>query len=115
MEWEKGYDKGLISEYLEYIYPSQSSFLRLKIDLSVIVKIQNAVMKALNVTHMGKLRDRFEGQDFYNNYLKVLVGEITLEKLLNIKIVDWRKAENSIYNESYLLLDNNRINIVTFD
>ncbi len=61
----------------------RENVVKYKIDYHVFIKLQKIVLKHLGFSNMNKLRDRFEGQAFYNSFLQRAYAEIALQNELN--------------------------------
>ncbi|MGF7075101.1 hypothetical protein [Mucilaginibacter sp. 3215] len=92
----------------------KSSSYKIKIEYVRYELLKNIALKNLGIKNLNQLRDRFEGQVYFNNFLVRSYGEIALEKLLgttNINAV--RKANEKNYIPAFSL-NGKKISLITF-
>lgn len=88
-------------------------FQRINVPKYIEPKIQKIALTHLNLTDMGKLRDRFEGQLYYDKLKTDLIAEFSFEKLLGYKNFDWSIREVKNYKRKQYSFDNKELTIVT--
>ncbi|TKC06470.1 hypothetical protein FA048_14735 [Pedobacter polaris] len=65
----------------------------IKIDYTTVEWLKKIALKNLGLDNINKLRDRFEGQLYLDNFLKRSFLEIAFEKYTGIKFIDKLKKE----------------------
>lgn len=93
-------------EFLEEVFKYKKKFIPIKIGYSDKKKIQECTLELLELKDFGQLRDRYEGQMFYDRFTREMMSEIALEKLLDIKFIDW-EAKRTIKGCPNVLIYNN--------
>ncbi|MCX7550880.1 hypothetical protein [Xanthomarina sp. F2636L] len=71
-------------------------------------------MTHLGLTNLNQLRDRYEGQAFFEKTMKNIGGLMALQKHLNIDIIDLNKADLTDF-QPYIKLNGKKININVFN
>ena len=84
-----------IGEYLR-LYP------QVKFSKTDEVLIRNSAMSHLGLTNLNQMRDRYEGQAFFEKTMKNIGGLMALQKHLNLAIIDFDKAELLTSNQLQL-------------
>ena len=74
-------------------------FKRVNIPKYIESKIQMTALNHLNLTDMGKLRDRMEGQIYYSKLRTDIFSEFAFENLIGIRKFDWEKRSIKSYCE----------------
>jgi hypothetical protein len=78
------------------------STAKFKVEYKVYQKLQKIALKHLKVSDMNKLRDRYEGQKFYDSFLIRSYAEIAMEKLLEEDVINWDlKDDNKSYKPKF--------------
>jgi len=90
-------------------------FKRVLVPRYIELKIQNVALIHLNLSDMGKLNDRMEGQLYYEKLKIDLLAEFAFEKVIGIKEFDWVKRENKNYIRKHYYFSEKSLNIVTFN
>jgi len=70
------------------------STFKTKIEYVKYEWLKTLALKNLGIKNINQLRDRFEGQVYFNNFLIRSYGEIALERYLGIAIIDVTRKEN---------------------
>ena len=70
------------------------STIKTKIEYSKYEWLKNIALNNLGIKNINHLRDRFEGQVYFNNFLIRSYGEIALERFLGTHSIDIVKKEN---------------------
>ena len=86
-----------MSKYLLKIGPKLRSFPFIKILRHQIKDIDEIILSYLNVKDLGKLRDRFEGQSFYNNKSRIILAYLGVCKHLNIVPLDIKEIDLDLF------------------
>jgi hypothetical protein len=71
-------------------------------------------MSHLGLTNLNQLRDRYEGQSFFEKTMKNIGGLMALQKYLNKQLIDINKANLTDF-QPYIKLENAKIDIHVFD
>lgn len=83
-----------------------------KLTYTDLKKIEDVVMRALDIDNMNKLRDKFEGVAFIEKFTEKIVGIIVLEKKLKVNYINWETL-NPIYFQPKIVVKNTEIDIIT--
>ena len=78
------------------------------------VLIRNSAMSHLGLTNLNQMRDRYEGQAFFEKTMKNIGGLMALQKHLNRELIDLDKADLGNF-QPYIMLDGIKVNINVFD
>ncbi|MBL4744838.1 MAG: hypothetical protein JKY08_00575 [Flavobacteriaceae bacterium] len=96
------------------IIPQLVHFKRVTVPKYIDANIQKIALKHLGLADMGKLRDRMEGQYYYNKLKIDLVSEFAFESFIGIKRFDWKKREPKSYPRKKYYFENKTLKIITF-
>ena len=77
-------------------------------------KIQECALSHLKLKDMGQLRDRMEGQMYYNNLRNNILTEYALESILFKSSFDWARRMNINYKRKAYCVDGFNIELITF-
>lgn len=77
-------------------------------------KIQECALNHLKLKDMGQLRDRMEGQMYYDKLRNNILTEYALENILFKSSFDWEKRMNKSYKRKAYSIDGFNINLITF-
>ena len=78
------------------------------------LQIQAIALKHLGLPDMGKLKDRVDGQLYYDKLKIDLLAEFAFEKIIGMKDFDWVKRENKNYIRKHYSIEGKPLQIVTF-
>lgn len=78
------------------------------------ILIRNSAMNHLGLTNLNQMRDRFEGQAFFEKTMKNIGGLMALQKHLNIELIDLDKANLTDF-QPYIKLNGKKILVNVFD
>lgn len=87
---------------------------RVKIEYTKYEWLKNLALKHLGINNINKLRDRFEGQVYFNNFLIRSYGEIALEKFLGLSVVDLSRKESQRNYIPSIKINSKVITIIAF-
>lgn len=90
-------------------------FKRVSIPKYIESKIQMIALKHLNMPDMGKLRDRMEGQLYYNKLRTDIVAEYAFECIIGKRNFNWEKREFKSFKRKKYIFDNKELNIISFE
>jgi len=96
-----------IGEYLR-LYP------QVRFTKTDEILIRNSAMSHLGLTNLNQMRDRYEGQAFFEKTMKNIGGLMALQKHLNRELIDLDKADLGDF-QPYIKLDGKKVNINVFD
>lgn len=71
-------------------------------------------MNHLGLTNLNQMRDRYEGQAFFEKTMKNIGGLMSLQKHLNLELIDLDKVNLGDF-QPYIKLDGKKVNINVFD
>ena len=92
-----------------------SYFNRVNVPKYIESKIQMTALIHLDLADMGKLRDRMEGQSYYNILKADIVAEFAFENIIGIRSFDWEKRSIKSYNRKKYMFDNKELYIILFE
>ncbi|MCK0179107.1 hypothetical protein MWU50_07385 [Flavobacteriaceae bacterium S0862] len=92
-----------------------SHFSIVRVPKYISGKIQECALNHLNLKDMGKLRDRMEGQMYYNKLMNNILTEYALENILFKSSFDWDKRMNKSYKRKVYSIDGFNIHLITFN
>lgn len=88
---------------------------RYKIEYKSFLRLQKIALKHLNVPDMNKLRDKFEGQKYYNSFLLKAFAELTFEKVTGQEIYNWEQKELQKAYKPNLELEGKSVELIFAD
>lgn len=100
--------------FLKYVGEFLMVFPQIRISRIEEVSIRDEVIKHLGLKSLNEMRDRFEGQAFFDKTLTNLGGLIAVQKHLEMPIVDITKIDLSNFSPK-LNLDNRVLDIFVFE
>lgn len=78
------------------------------------ILIRNSAMNHLGLTNLNQMRDRYEGQAFFDKTMKNIGGLMALQKHLNVEIIDSDKVNLGDF-QPYIKLEGKKVDINVFD
>lgn len=103
-----------MKQFLKYTGEYLRSYIHIKLTRTEELLIREAVMQHLGLSNLNQLRDRFEGQAFYEKTIKNIGSLLALQKYLNIELIDLDKANLSTF-QSYIKYNGKKILVHVFD
>ncbi len=103
-----------MSEYLLKIGSKLRSFPFIRYSKYQIKDIDEIILSHLNLRDLGKLRDRFEGQSFYNKKSRLILAYLGVCKHLNIVPIDIKEVDLNLF-VPYVNYEGNRYEIIVSD
>ncbi len=92
----------------------RDNFKKLNTKRPITGKIQECALNHLNLKDMGQLRDRMEGQMYYNKLRNNILCEYAFEKILFKSSFDWDKRMNKNYKRKPYFIEGFNIHLLTF-
>lgn len=89
-------------------------FKRVNVPKYIEAKIQTTALKHLSLPDMGKLRDRMEGQSYYNKLRVDIFSEYAFENIIGIRNFDWEKRSIKSYKRKKYIFEDKVLDIITF-
>jgi len=89
-------------------------FNRIVIPKSIEPLIQECAIKHLGVRDIGKLRDKYEGQRYFDILRKDIISEFAFEKYLNLGKFDWKKRIAKNYLRRIYTFNDESIELINF-
>ncbi len=77
--------------------------------------IQECAFAHLNVRDMGMLRDKFDGQRYFDTLREDIISEFAFEKYINLEKFDWQRREKKSYRRKYYEFNGVTIELVSFN
>ncbi len=90
-------------------------FKRVSVPKYIESKIQMTALKHLDLSDMGKLRDRMEGQLYYNKLRTDILAEFAFENIIGIRYFDWEKRISKSFKRKKYIFENKELNIILFE
>ena len=103
-----------MQEFLDAIRPVKENLETVKLSRKEITLIRELVIKSLKLRNVNELRDRFEGVQFYNNFLGKIAPIIVLEKIIESRLIELNSIQPKAF-EPILHIENNSFHFVTSD
>ena len=91
-----------------------SYFKKVIVPKYIEIEIQSVALKHLKLPDMGKLKDRMEGQLYYDNLKIDLMAEYSFEKAIGLKHFDWSRREKKSYKRKIYNFGDKSLQIETF-
>jgi hypothetical protein len=91
-----------------------SHFEIIKVPKYISLEIQRCALQHLNLKDMGELRDRMEGQTYYDKLRYDILTEFAFENLLLKSAFDWNKRKNKNYKRKLYHIAEFNISLITF-
>lgn len=101
-----------MKDFIQLVVSKRDGFINKILTYSDVNKIQEIVMKSLNLKNIKDLNDRYEGLDFYKKFSLKLFGVIAIEKILKIKLINWETINPRDYN-AIIDIDGKKIRVIT--
>jgi hypothetical protein len=92
----------------------KKNFHKIELPRYVEIKIQEVALCHLELEDMGKLRDKYDAQAYYNNLRVDISSEFAFEKFLGFGEFDWEKRRKKSYNRLEYNLFNSIIRLLPF-
>ena len=89
-------------------------FKRINIPKYIEANIQLAALKHLELPDMGKLRDRMEGDLYYNRLRDDMFSEYAFENIIGLRKFDWDKRGKKNYLRKKYIFENKTLNLILF-
>ncbi len=100
--------------FFKYIGEQLRLYPQIRFSRNDEILIRNSTMNHLGLTNLNQLRDRYEGQAFFDKTMKNIGGLMALQKHLNIELINLDKVDLTDF-QPYIILDNEKILINVFD
>jgi hypothetical protein len=100
--------------FFKYIGEYLRSYPQIRFSKTDEVLIRNSAMNHLGLTNLNQMRDRYEGQAFFEKTMKNIGGLMSLQKHLNLELIDLNKVNLGDF-QPYIKLDGKKVNINVFD
>jgi len=92
-----------MKEFIKYIVPYIKTFNFVKLNRDVEITTSTKVLKHLNLKNLNQLRDRYEGQAFFNKNMKKIGGLIACQKFMKMPVSDIISIDLNNFNPSITL------------
>jgi len=90
-------------------------FKRVSVPKYIESKIQMTALNHLNLSDMGKLRDRMEGQIYYDKLRTDIIAEFAFENFIGIRNFDWEKRSNKRYKRKKYIFEDKELNLISLE
>jgi hypothetical protein len=96
--------------FLKYIGEFLRTYPQVRFAKSDQIPIQKAVLNHLGLTNLNQMRDRYEGQAFFEKTMKNIGGLMALQKHLNMKPIELDKTNLNDF-QPYIKLNGEKIKV----
>jgi len=103
-----------MKEFFKYVGEFLRTYPQVRINRTEEIWIRDEVMKHLGLTNINQMRDRYEGQAFFDKTLMNFGGLITLQKHLKLPITDVTKIDLGGFQPK-LEINNKVIDVLVFE
>lgn len=100
--------------FLKHVGSYLRSYPQIRITRGDEIIIQNSVMNHLGVTNLNQMRDRYEGQSFFEKTMKNIGGLMALQKHLKKDVIDVNLVNLTDF-QPHIIIDGKKIDIHVFD
>ncbi len=90
-------------------------FQPVRIPVYIRSKIQECAINHLELRDMGQLRDRMEGQLYYNRLSDDIMAEYAFEKYIRLGDFDWHLRMNKNYKRKFYDFEFKNLNLIILD
>ena len=102
----------MMRDFIFKVLPNREKFGHEKLAYTDLKKIEDVVMKSLEIDNMNKLRDKFEGVAFIEKFTQKVVGIMALEKKFKINYINWETLNPGDY-QPQILVSGIEVDIIT--
>ena len=103
-----------MKEFLKYIGEYLRTYPQIRFNRNDEILIRDESMKHLGLRNLNQLRDRFEGQAFFDKTLMNIGGLMAIQKHLNLPLIDIKKTDLGGFQPK-LIKDNKVIDVLVFE
>jgi len=100
--------------FFKYIGENLKLYPHIRFTKTDGVLIRNSAVSHLGLTNLNQMRDRYEGQAFFEKTMKNIGGLMALQKHLNLELIDSDKVNLDNF-QPYINLNGKKVNINVFD
>ncbi|WP_430813975.1 hypothetical protein [Carboxylicivirga sp. RSCT41] len=90
-------------------------FKKIKIPKYIEARLQESALKHLELSDMGKLRDRMEGQLYYDRLRCDIFSEYAFEKTIGLSSFNWVQRDKKRYKRKKYLFKGKTLSIVVLN
>lgn len=103
-----------MKDFFKYVGEFLRVYPQIRLNKTEEIWIRDETMKQLGLSNINQMRDRFEGQAFFDKTLKNVGGLISIQKHLNLPVEDITKIDFSNFQPK-LTINNDIINVFVFE
>jgi hypothetical protein len=103
-----------MKEFLKYIGEYLRTYPQIRFSRNDEILIGAESMKYLGLTNLNQLRDRYEGQAFFDKTLMNIGGLMAIQKHLKLPLIDIKKIDLGGYQPK-IVIDNKVIDVLVFE
>jgi len=100
--------------FFKYLGENLRLYPQIKFTKNDEILIRESVMNHLGLTNLNQLRDRYEGQAFFEKTMKNIGGLMALQKILKTTLIDFSNVDLTDF-QPYIIIEGKRIDINVFD
>jgi hypothetical protein len=100
--------------FFKYIGENLRLYKQIRFSKNEEILIRNSAMNHLGLTNLNQMRDRYEGQAFFEKTMKNVGGLLALQKFLKTDLIDFNKVNLTDF-QPFIEIDGKKIDIIVFD
>lgn len=100
--------------FLKYVGSYLRSYPQIKFTKSEEIIIRDSAMNHLGLSNLNQMRDRYEGQSFFEKTMKNIGGLMALQKHLKKDLINVNAANLTDF-QPYIMIDGKKTDIHVFD
>lgn len=100
--------------FFKYIGENLRLYKQIRFSKNDEILIRNSAMNHLGLTNLNQMRDRYEGQAFFEKTMKNVGGLLALQKFLKTDLIDFNKVNLTDF-QPFIEIDGKKIDIIVFD
>lgn len=103
-----------MKEFLKYLGEYLRTYPQIRFNKNSEILIRDASMKHLGLTNLNQLRDRYEGQAFFDKTLTNIGGLMAIQKHLKLPLIDIESTNLGGFQPK-LIIDDIVIDVLVFE
>ncbi|CAL2064107.1 hypothetical protein [Tenacibaculum sp. 190524A05c] len=103
-----------MKEFIKYLGEYLRTYPQIRFNRNDEILIRDESMKYLGLTNLNQLRDRFEGQAFFDKTLMNIGGLMSIQKYLKLPLIDITKADLGGFQPK-IIIDGKVIDVLVFE
>lgn len=103
-----------MKEFLKYTGEYLNTYPQIRFKRNDEILIRDESIKHLGLTNLNQLRDRYEGQAFFDKTLMNLGGLMAIQKYLELPLIDVKKTKLGGFKPK-LIINNDIFDVLVFE